>query len=119
MLPFHAPMRLLREDEPFGTLSGYEYDTPWASAYLEAVDPAAQARCEDVTAFRSWVETEPDDLPDDESERRYEDALAARGLTEADLDWCDARWTIVTADGEAHATYALHFPLPGVVSWRW
>ena len=119
MLPFDAPMRLLHEDVPFGTLTGYEYDTPWASAYLDATDPVAQVRCESATSFQSWVETEPDDLSEDESDARYADALVARGLTEADLDWCAARWTIVTAAGESYPTYALHFPAPGVVSWRW
>src|SRR5262245_14826662 len=64
-------MQLYRHGALLGALSRYGYETPWASAWLAAADPATIPRYAAIFMFLDWVETIPDDLPDSEADAHY------------------------------------------------
>ncbi len=111
-------MQLVHHGALLGALWRYGYETPWASACLVA-EPAVIARYAAVSAFLDWVETLPDDLPDAESDARYERAQAARGLDETILDACGRGWAILMPDGERREIAPPRFETDGFVTWRW
>src|SRR5919202_1806220 len=117
---FRAPLRLLCDGQPFGTLIAYGYETPWASGRLVADDPAAHARCDAVHALLRCLDALPDDPDDAEADARYARERAARGLTEEEVErWTGADWALIDAAGQRHPAYALTFHGDGFVSWRW
>jgi hypothetical protein len=117
---FRAPFHLLRDDESFGTVVTYGYETPWATGRVEAADPAALAQGEAVHDLLNWLDQLPDDLPDAEADARYERECAARGLTEADIArWTSADWALMDTTGQRHPAYALTFLGDSFVQWRW
>ena len=119
-MAYRAPMRLLCDGQPFGTLVSYGYETPWALGRLIADDPGAHARCDAAFALSTWLADLPDDLADEEAEARYERERDARGLTEAEVErWERAEWSLIDGDGRAHPAYALSFIGDGFVTWRW
>lgn len=119
MASFQAPMRLLCDGEPFGTVTTYSYETPWATGHFEALNQGLHERCMQACAFLQWVNNMPDELSDDEADRLYEQELTRRELAEDDLRWCSSeRWAIVTDDREEHFVNSLFFE-DDFVQWRW
>lgn len=121
--PFDAPMRLLRDGQPFGILVDYGYETPWATARLvEIADEVEMQRLVAYHNFLTWLESDSlaDDLSIDESDEQYERELAAHGLSKETFDRCKgARWLVVTVGGQEHPLYAPDFDDDNVVQWRW
>lgn len=118
-MAYRAPLRLLRDGQPFGTIVSYGYETPWATGELVADDPAAHARCDAVHAFRQWLDAQPD-LPDAEDDARYERACAERGLTVATIAECtEADWALIDDEGTTHPAYSPMFIGDGFITWRW
>jgi hypothetical protein len=114
-MAYRAPLRLLRDGRPVGTVVSYGYETPWATGRLAADDPGEQARGDAICAFLAWLDAQPD-LSDEE----YARACAWRGLTEAEIDdWYRAEWALVDEAGTHHPAYALAFLGDGFVTWRW
>lgn len=93
-------MELYHDGVRLGVLTRQFYETPWASAWLVADEPATVARYAAICAFHAWCKQLPDDLPDAEADARYAETLAARGLDEADLDAYWRPWVVVMPDGE-------------------
>jgi Magnesium chelatase, subunit ChlI len=56
-------MELYHDGLRLGALTRSFYETPWASAWLVADDPATVARYATICAFHAWCEQLPDDLP--------------------------------------------------------
>lgn len=119
-MAFRAPLELLCDGQPFGTVVSYGYETPWATGRLVAGDPGAHARCDAAFALVAWLEALPGDLPDAEVEVRHADERAARGLTEAEVErWTGATWSLVDEHGQRHPTSSLSFLGDGFITWRW
>jgi|HigsolmetaAR201D_1030396.scaffolds.fasta_scaffold01090_13 hypothetical protein len=112
-------MQLYHNDKLLGTLERYSYETPWASAWLQAHDSAIIQHFAAVYSFLEWVETIPDDLPDAEADARYMQALAERGLDEAQIRDFHDGWAVRTADGEMNAIVLAIFEQDGYLTWRW
>ncbi|PDW05098.1 hypothetical protein [Candidatus Viridilinea mediisalina] len=111
-------MDLFHHDVRLGTLVDYGYATPWAEAWLRA-DTLTIQRYAAIYAFRAWVETIPDDLPDDESDARYEEELRRRGLDEAQVAAALHGWAIRTPDGAMLPVSVSGFEADGYITWRW
>lgn len=112
-------MELYHNDVRLGTLTRHFYETPWASAWLVADDPALIARYAAICAFHVWCEQLPDNLPVTEADVRYAEALAGRGLDEAALDAYRHPWLIVMPDGKQRAIAPPHVEADGYLTWRW
>jgi hypothetical protein len=112
-------MELYHEGVRLGPLTRHFYETPWASAWLVADDPAVVARYAAVCAFHAWCESALDDLPDADADARYGEELAARGLDEAQLDQYWRPWVVVMPGGERREIVPPHFEPDGYLTWRW
>jgi hypothetical protein len=112
-------MELYHDGVRLGSLTRHFYETPWASAWLVADDPEAVTHYAAICAFHAWCEQQPDDLPDDEADARYEQELAARGLDGAQLDTYWRLWTVVMSDGERREISPPHVEPDGYLTWRW
>jgi hypothetical protein len=112
-------MDLYHDGVRLGVLTRHFYETPWASAWLVADDPATAARFAAICAFHASIEQLPDDLPDAEADARYEQELAARGLDEALLDTYWRPWVVVMPDGERREITPPHVEPDGYMTWRW
>jgi hypothetical protein len=118
---FQAPMQLRHNNEPFGTITTYSYETPWATGHLVAHNKDLHDRCLAICSFIQWIlETDSDNLSEEDSDKLYDHELASQKLTEADIHWYDtAEWTIVTSNGEEHSAYSLSFSTNNLIEWRW
>jgi hypothetical protein len=119
---FQDSMQLLRNEEFFGSVIEYFYETPWAAGRLIAQDKGQHDLCMRIYSFLDWVLSHgyETNLPSEESDKQYYHEMAKRGLSEEDIDWCeDAEWTIVTSDGQEHPAYSLSFYVDGFIQWRW
>lgn len=112
-------MELYHDGVRLGGLTRHFYETPWASAWLVAEEPARLAHYAAICAFRIWCEDLPDDLPDAEADARYEQELAARGLDEAQLDAYWRPWVVVMPNGERREISPPHIEPDGYLTWRW
>ena len=112
-------MELYHDGVRLGPLTRHFYETPWASAWLVADDPATAARFAAICAFHASIEQLPDDLPDAEADARYEQELASRGLVEALLDAYWRPWVVVMPDGERREITPPHVEPDGYMTWRW
>lgn len=112
-------MQLLRDGVLFGTLSGYQYETPWAIAHITPVDAEAWARL----CRASKVDAlDPKELPDDELE--YDRFLASHGVTQEDLKTLGSGgWSIVNPSStprDARGPIDIYeCNDEGWVRWRW
>ncbi|HMQ33509.1 MAG TPA: hypothetical protein PKD53_22445 [Chloroflexaceae bacterium] len=112
-------MELYHDGVRLGALTRHFYETPWASAWLVADDPAAVARYAAICALHACVEQLPDELPCAEANARYEQELAARGLDETQLDGYWRPWVVVMPDGERREITPPHVEPDGYLTWRW
>jgi hypothetical protein len=112
-------IQLYHRDVPLGMLSRYSYETPWASAWLVASDPAAIRRYAAICSFLAWVETIPDDLPDVEADARYMSELATRGLDAAPVEEFRSGWSVRIGAGIMEAISLYRFEDDGYLIWRW
>ena len=114
-----ATMQLEHHGALLGVLSRYGYETPWASAWLVAIDPTIIRHYTAICSFLAWVETIPDDLPDKEADARYTQELARRGLDAAQVGDFRSGWSVRTSDGEVLAISLYGFEDDGYLTWRW
>lgn len=115
------PMRLYRDEELVGLISGYGYETPWASGIFEDCDAGRGERCERAAAFRMWQNSGADLLEDDDAyDEICEREMVRRGVAQADIEWCfRGSWVIRTQDGVDHPAYSFEFLGDRYVQWRW
>lgn len=112
-------MELYHDGVRLGALTRYFYETPWASAWLVADDPATVAHYAAICAFHTWFEQLPDDLPDAEADARYEQELATRGLDEPMLEAYWRPWVVVMPNGERREISLPYVEPDGYCTWRW
>src|SRR5438105_480664 len=114
-MSFEAPLRLLRNHQMFGTITTYEYATPWADGKLIAVQKDQHDRCILISSFLDWIEAQSSDLSDEQ----YDQELSKRGLSQEDLQQWWTQWSVVTNDQEEHPVSLLRFYENGIIEWRW
>lgn len=119
MIP--TPMALYLNQQLYGQILSYGYETPWASGLFEAADPRAGLRLIQICTFYTDLEDWPDlDCPAAE-DQRWENTLIEYGLTQADLDFYNtATWLIQAADLQEYTLPAPPvFDAQGFMTWRW
>lgn len=121
-------MVLLHLDKPLGPLVKYSYETPWASAWLEADDPATLSHYASISAFINREEDAVKQGTDDQlqnedasadEDARYDEELKSRDLTDQDVDSFWHGWKIKMKDGETVAVSVSSIEADGCVTWRW
>lgn len=119
-MDLRTPMQLYRDQEFVGLITGYGYETPWATGTVEDSDPSRGERSNRAAAYLMWLYNE-DDLPEDND--AYDEIcnreMARHGVTPADVAWCGGKWTIRTQDGVDHLGYSLDFLGDSRIQWRW
>jgi hypothetical protein len=114
-----AGMQLYRDGVLLGALTRYGYETPWASAWLVPLDTATFEGYAAIDAFLRWCDELPDDLTAAESDARYDQELASRGLAPSLIDSFWGGWQVRTQDGVFHEISLSAFEADGYLSWRW
>jgi hypothetical protein len=117
---YNRTMTLYRYGVRLGILTGYSYETPWASAWLVAEAPELVERYAAIAAFLAWSAALSDDLPDAEADARYEQELVARGLNEALIEGWWGGWQIQLDNEAVYEDISLYdLQADGWVTWRW
>ena len=119
MIP--TPMALYLNQQLYGRILSYGYETPWASGRFEASDPRVGLRLIQICHFYAQVEDWTElDFPAAE-EQRWQTALIEYGLSQSDLDlYNSAIWLIQAADLQEYTLPAPPvFDAQGFMTWRW
>lgn len=120
-MDLRTPMQLYRNQEYVGLITGYSYETPWATGTVEDSETERGKRSERAALFLQWMHCS-DDLPEDDDayNKLCNQEMARHEVTQADVDWCaGGRWTIKTQDGLDHAVHSLDFLGDRYIQWRW
>lgn len=115
-------MKLYCNGELIGSLTNYFYETPWASARIEPVDPEAYDRLCRASHFLSIVLNENwGDLTEEEENQVYAQRLADLQLTDTDLTRFQGKWEIRESDHrDRQGEISLNTCDPDRwVTWRW
>ncbi|MEZ0372737.1 MAG: hypothetical protein ACAI44_26840, partial [Candidatus Sericytochromatia bacterium] len=94
-------------------------ETPWASGKFEPAETDAVRRMIEVCELSEEIENWPKSESADDA--RWQAALQARGITEADADrHLEGPWMIQTPDGTQHELPSPPvFDRQGFITWRW
>ena len=116
-------MKLYHNGNLFGSLTNYTYETPWAYADIEPVDPAAfDTLCRAYYFLDVVIEEDWGNLTDQEEDQVYARRLADLKLTEADLNQLrHGDWEIrETERPDRQGKIALtECHTDGWIRWRW
>lgn len=115
-------MKLYSNGDLIGSLTNYSYETPWASARIEPVDPELYRRLCQASYFLSIVLNENwGELTEEEENRVYAQRLAGLQITDADIVRFQGTWEIRESDHpDRQGMIWLQSCDPDFwVSWRW
>lgn len=110
------PFQLLLNQRPFGTITTYDYNTPWALGRLKAADEALRAQFVRVCEYLNWLES----LPEETSDPDEAVELAQRNISQDIVaHYLVGAWAIATSNGDFYEITPPHFDQEGFVEWRW
>ena len=113
------PVKLLFQNEVVAELSGFRYQTPWASAKAVFKNLELAQKLENINIINLFdLDLEDKELPEDEEDRLWNEKLIQLGLTPEDfkLDR-DEHWRVVCDDGRIDEVRALKLS-EGIIVWR-
>ena len=114
------PLRLFLNNQFFGDVVTYGYETPWAVGRFKAADSRRLQAMIAVCELQDEVERWPDTISDEADEARWRASLERRGLTEEDLEeHAGGDWVIQKKDGTRHEIVPPLFDAQGFITWLW
>jgi hypothetical protein len=114
------PLKLFLQEQLFGTIITYGYDTPWAVGQIRAVDANRLCSMIKVCELLAEVQSWPDLVSVARDDERWQAALVSRGLTQSGLEqYSSGLWVIETQDRIKQEISLPVFDKEGFLTWRW